>query len=224
MTGESDADTVADSARRRRLTARQSAGRNEVLRAAAEAFTTRGYAATSIDDIADRLHATKGRVYHYFRTKGDIFIGIHKRALEISFDSIRDASDSDAPASEKLHRMARAHALMMLNEPTFLRLAGQHAEMNLASEGRTPREDVDEIRTLRREYEARFERVIARGIESGEFKATDSYLMAKAVLGTLNWMSRWYHPGGDTDEDRFRIATSIADFVVSGLRPTEADG
>lgn len=204
----------------RQLTPRQIASRNEVLIAAADAFTERGYAATSIDDIADRLGATKGRIYHHFRTKGEIFVGIHRRALDISFEMLRLPSTTGETATERLHNMAVAHATLMMNDFTFMHLAVRHAEMELVSEGRTRQEDIDEILELRRRYEAQFERVIAEGISSGDFADRDSYLMAKAVLGTLNWMSVWYSPRPEhSDEYKKAIATDLADFVTNGLKP-----
>ena len=39
--------------------------REEVLAAAAECFMRRGYEQTSMDDVAETLGATKGRVYHH---------------------------------------------------------------------------------------------------------------------------------------------------------------
>ena len=45
-----------------------------------------------IDDIADRLSATKGRVYHYYRKKGDVFLDVHRRALEIMFAEVEPLS------------------------------------------------------------------------------------------------------------------------------------
>ncbi|MCV7222097.1 TetR/AcrR family transcriptional regulator [Mycolicibacterium elephantis] len=201
------------------------ASRNEVLIAAADAFTARGYAATSIDDIADRLNATKGRVYHYFRTKGEIFVGIHKRAIELSFRAIDEAVAGETSATGKLRKMAEAHAMLMMSEPTFMGLAARHLEMSLASEGRTRQRDINEILELRRKYESQFEQVIAEGMKSGEFGAKDSDLMAKAVLGTLNWMSMWYSPRtARTEEEKRTIASSLAEFVINGLAPRTPDG
>lgn len=204
----------------RTLSARQMASRNAVLAAAADAFTTRGYAATSIDDIADRLGATKGRIYHYFRTKGEIFVGIHRRALELSIASIRPCLDGEGSAVERLRAMAGAHANLMMTETSFMRLAVQHAEMSLAGEGRTRQKEIDEIFELRDTYESFFEQVIREGVDAGELTTSEPGLMAKAVLGSLNWMSVWYNPRADGNSARKQeIAEAMATFVVNGLGP-----
>ncbi|WP_170856869.1 TetR/AcrR family transcriptional regulator [Geodermatophilus africanus] len=46
--------------------------REEVLDAAGELFTTRGYAATSTRRIAEAVGIRQASLYHYFRTKDDI--------------------------------------------------------------------------------------------------------------------------------------------------------
>lgn len=57
----------------RRQAERSEATRGELIRVARELFAEPGYAATSIDDIADRAGVTKGALYHHFRNKRDLF-------------------------------------------------------------------------------------------------------------------------------------------------------
>jgi AcrR family transcriptional regulator len=213
------ASAVADDTGSSSLELRQRTSREEVLDAAAEAFIERGYAATSIDDVADRLGCTKGRVYHYFRTKGELFLGVHRRALDMALDAVRPLVDADTSAADKLFHMASAHALLMVEEASYMRLAVQHAEMALALEGRTPRQALLDVFALRQEYEGYFERVIADGVRNGEFRDVNPNLMAKAGLGSLNWISVWYRPTGRgrTKIPADVIASEFAQFVLAGL-------
>jgi AcrR family transcriptional regulator len=47
--------------------------RRELLRVARELFTERGYAGTTLDEVADRTGVTKGALYHHFRDKLELF-------------------------------------------------------------------------------------------------------------------------------------------------------
>jgi AcrR family transcriptional regulator len=201
---------------------RQQASREEVLDAAAEAFIARGYAATSIDDVADRLGCTKGRVYHYFRTKGELFLGVHRKALDMAIAAIAPVMDQEATARQRLYDMCVAHARLMIEQTSFMRLAAQHAEMNLAAEGRTREEAVGEIFALRSSYEGYFEKVIEQGVTAGEFRQVDAALLARAALGPLNWMSVWYQPDRPTRQkaDARNIPQEFAAFIVAGLLAT----
>ncbi len=51
----------------------------EILAAAAQCFSQQGFAATSIDSVARFLGSTKGRVYHYFPSKLDLFNAVRDR-------------------------------------------------------------------------------------------------------------------------------------------------
>jgi AcrR family transcriptional regulator len=210
--------TAAAAVPARALTDKVIANGNEILRAAAIAFLERGYAATSIDDIAARLGCTKGRVYHYFRTKGEIYLGIHRQMMQKALESIADITESDDPPAERIRKMARTHAMLMMEEPGF-RLAGMDADMSLATEGRTKVEEVHAILELRKQYQQAFQAVIQQGIRSGEFRKAPAGLSALAVLGALNWMSVWFDDSREDDPaSRKQIAREFATFVTCGLR------
>src|SRR4051794_13979223 len=216
--GASRSETIAArKAAAASLDDRQAAGRDEILEAAAVAFTERGFLGTSIDDIADRLGATKGRVYHYYRTKGEVFLDVHRRALELMFLGVQPAAHSDAPADERLYFMAEAHARLMMTEYFFMRIAVQSAEMHLAGEGRTKTAAIDTVLKMRRDYELLFEDVIREGCDEGVFRDVDPNVAVKPVMGALNWISIWYRPG-KRNKQIPALAAEFATFVVAGIR------
>src|SRR3546814_4492904 len=55
---------------------RKKEGRARIPEAAAGAFMERGYAATTLDDIAALLGNTKGQIYHYYRSKLDLYFDV----------------------------------------------------------------------------------------------------------------------------------------------------
>ena len=58
-----------------------------VMKAARKLFGERGFAATSVDDIAAASRVAKGAIYHYFRTKNDLFEAVFEEA---SADLMKD--------------------------------------------------------------------------------------------------------------------------------------
>src|SRR3546814_6257739 len=85
--------------------------RADILNAAATIFNERGYAATSIDDVADRLGASKGRIYHYYRSKTDIFLDLHLESLRVLTDA-----RSEEHTSELQSLMAHLVCRLMLEK------------------------------------------------------------------------------------------------------------
>jgi len=59
------------------------ATKNALLDAAEAAFATRGFAATSLDDVAAAARVTKGALYHHFENKQALFEAVFLRLSEV---------------------------------------------------------------------------------------------------------------------------------------------
>jgi AcrR family transcriptional regulator len=196
-------------------------GRLQVLEGAAEAFNKRGYAATSIDDIAEVLESTKGRIYHYYRSKADIFLDVLTLSLGDLLARIKPiAARDDLAPDRRLAEAARMHATVMMTQSALSRVAIQGAEMHLMQNaGVKQRAALDVFIAMRDEYEQYFASIIDEGVQAGYFREVRPRVATKPVLGALNWINMWYRPGHSgppIDE----IAEEFATFVVNGLRPT----
>lgn len=194
--------------------------RLEILDAAAAAFMERGYSATSMADIAERLGATKGRIYHWYRSKGQIYLDIHRRAVEILLDAVEPIASEDAGASERLYRMVYAHAAVMIRDMPYQRVSVQSLDARIVTDGNHVRsETVRGVIALRDSYEQLFADVIAQGVAEGVFREVPGRLATKPLLGAMNWITRWYAPDRVGQEHRPEdICREIATFAVLGLR------
>jgi len=56
--------------------------RHDLLDAAETCFVTRGFHATSVDEVAERAGYTKGAVYSNFASKEDLFFAVYQRRVE----------------------------------------------------------------------------------------------------------------------------------------------
>ena len=74
--------------------------RQEILSAAEHLFCTRGYEATSVQDILDVLHASKGGFYHHFASKEELLKTLcmqrAERVLQYTKEQIESVSDNMA--------------------------------------------------------------------------------------------------------------------------------
>ncbi len=194
-------------------------GQRDILEAAAIAFTRSGYAGTTIADIADELGATKGRVYHYYRAKADIFLDVVLTSMNEMITGAQPiAAAEGVPPADRLWRMVHHHAGLMMTRNSFQRVAVQAVEMHRLSEAPAQREALDKVVTLRDQYEQLFADVIEAGVQQEVFRDVDIRLATKPVLGALNWISLWYDPQRGDYSTVHRVANEYADFIVSGLR------
>lgn len=106
-------------------------GQRKILDAAALAFTQSGFAATSMDEITERPGATKGRLYHYYATKADIFRDVVRAGLQELIDGVAPiAARQYLSCADRLWRMAHHHAGLMMTRNSYQRVAVQAVEMH----------------------------------------------------------------------------------------------
>lgn len=191
----------------------------DILRAAAEAFMRKGFAATSTDDVAERLGATKGRIYHHFRSKIDLFFAVHQEAMAMVMREVTSAANGERGPVQRLFLMARAHALVIMREIAFQCVVVQGLEMHLHGQT-TPqqRETLHDILELRDAYEQLFVAAIDEAVKAGELPRQNTRVVVKAFLGSLNWTTLWYRPrAGEAEAERLALAEDVARFCVRGL-------
>ncbi len=191
----------------------------EILDAAAESFMRRGFDATSIDEIAAKLGATKGRIYHHFRSKADLFFEVFSLSMVTRLTLVMAAYRTQGTGAERLSRMAHAHLMNMMENVSYQRVANQGIEL-LGHGALTPeqRQRLEQIAASQDSYEDLFKDVMREGIADGSLTVTDVPLASKAIFGAMNWLSKWYAPAPDeTEADRGYIATTIAATFMQGL-------
>ena len=183
--------------------------RQQIEDAASALFRERGYAATSVRDIAQALHIQGPSLYAHVASKEDVLWSIVIRAAErFNTEVGAVAIDTSSPATDRLRDMIRGHVAVVTSSQkdaaVFL-----HEWRFLSSERR------DDIAARRDAYEALFRDVIAEGSANGEFRGVDARLTAMAILSALNGIATWFSPDGDLTPDQ--IADQHADLFIHAL-------
>jgi AcrR family transcriptional regulator len=137
--------------------------RAEILEAAARSFMERGYTETSIDDVARRLGATKGRIYHHFASKADLFAAIYRAGMDMDYAAIEPWRDTEAKAVERLRSMAAAHCRQIIVSRPFQRVVWQGVQLLLRG-ATTPelRAELERLNDYRDAYEHIFRNLIGQ--------------------------------------------------------------
>lgn len=180
--------------------------RREILHSALRAFRDRGYHDTTLDDIAERLGVRRTALYHYFPDKEAIVHACHLEALEDLKRIVREARRFDTAAGRLAH-VIREHVRVMTDT-----LEGSPLGIEVTAFSPEHRGG---IVAARDRYERALRETIAEGIQGGEFRAVDPKIAAFAILGAINWIARWYRPGGSIDAPG--LGQQFADHLVGGL-------
>ncbi|HTK67849.1 MAG TPA: TetR/AcrR family transcriptional regulator [Pseudonocardia sp.] len=187
--------------------------RTEILNAAAEVFRLQGFNGTSITDIANRLGINQSNVYYYFGKKEEIFLELVRQAVDYNVAEAESAAASTDPPVDRLARIIGSLAGSYERHYPFLHLYVQEDVRWL------PSSDVESGRYLRecgRRFEAAVLSIVSEGIEGGSFAGDlDARMITYGVLGTVNWMHRWFVPGAEhTAAD---IADQFSRMILRGL-------
>ena len=161
----------------------------EIVAAAVELFSERGYHGTSVNDILKRTAISKGGFYHHFESKEQILVSIHDAFIDYELATTEHILNSGEPATDQLKGLIRAHMESIASYQTYMTVFLQ--QVTELSDGA-----FDEIRKKRRRYQDAFETVIKASVADGSFSPIlDVKLQAQLLIGMLNGTVLWYRPG-----------------------------
>jgi TetR/AcrR family transcriptional regulator len=182
--------------------------REALLRAAVSAFNRRGFAQTSLDDIAQNLGVTKAALYYYFPTKSALVAACFDRAMKVANDSLATAKRDGRDGREKVILMLRRYLKTMIGELNeSLLLTEEHAL--------TP-SDRAKLIEQRDAFERELRAVVKEGIRDGSIVPCDPKLAVFVVLGAIHWVPKWFSLKGPWTDAQVAVAISaILDRMLS---------
>lgn len=178
----------------------------QILDQATRLFADKGFASTTLQDIADATGLTRPALYHYVANKDALLSRLISESTETPAAVLREINErSDIGPTEKLRKMATSIALNQAQNSDRFKLI-------IRSEAELPDEISRTYQQSRRHVLKEFTTVIEKGIEAGEMRPVNPRTAALGVIGMLNWVA-WWHPPGDSDSDH-AVAMQLADMAL----------
>ena len=190
-------------------TARRELVENEIYEHAIRLFAERGFAGTSLQDIADALGVTRPALYYYVKSKDEL---LAKLAADVAGGSAAQITElarrPDLDAAGKLREIVRMTALRQATQPERFRLL-------IRSEAELPAELSDAYDSSRRAVLRAVTGVIEEGIRAGRFRPVNARIAALGVIGMWNWVAWWFRPDRDSAD---AVADQLADMAIAALQ------
>ena len=186
--------------------------RRLLLDAAVRVFARKGFHASRVGDIAEEAGVAHGLLYHYFDSKDEVLEAVFDENWSVLLARIESVEQTDESAADQLRHIAAVVLRTWLHLPDVVRVVVREF-------GRSP-EVAERIGVLAQPIFA-IERVIARGIERGEFRPDiDPRFAATVVYGSIDeLLTAWVLgrlPSGE--EDVAAAEQTLLEISFLGLR------
>lgn len=178
---------------------------------ASELFRERGYAATSVRDIAKALDIQGASLYAHVASKEDVLWAIVDRVATAFEEGAAAVETVTGDPIERLRAFVRAHVRVTCGDPGASSVF-VHEWRHLSDARRAA------ILERRDGYERRLRSLVADGIADGTFAMLDPAVATRFLLTALNGIPIWYRSDGHLSPDQ--LADACADLAVRSL--TEA--
>jgi AcrR family transcriptional regulator len=187
----------------------------ELVAAALQLFSERGFAATRLDDVAAATGVSKGTVYLYFESKERLFEAVVREAVLPNLDRAEALLRAYQGATPDLIR-----GLVGLFRPLLEAPVTGVIKLILAESGNFPRLARLYADLVVRRGLGVLRSVIERGVKRGEFRPVDPAATAPLLIAPFILLAVWKHSFGahtDLSLDPGAVLEAHLETVLRGL-------
>lgn len=182
--------------------------RHQIEKEATRLFEARGFAATSMRELATELQMEAASLYSHIRSKDELLRSICFTMANAFFEAIDGIADVPASATERLRALMDVHVGVITQKPS--------AAAVFFSEWKHLKEpDISRFLEMRQSYEQKVLAIIKEGIANKELNVDDPKFVVRMLLNSMNWIHTWYRPDGPMKPEE--ISRKICEMVINGI-------
>ena len=188
--------------------------KQSILDCAAKLFATKGFARTSINEIADAAGLSKAGIYHYFDSKSEILRAMLTEHLEAVNEIVDTALNTSDPPQSKFVTFTR----LLIESYTRAATRNRHTVL-MGDFGSLPAKDREFIITTERRIVRAVEKLLQRVQPQLEKHQDFSRPLTMLYFGMINWTDNWYSEKGRLAPTE--LAALAAKLFLNGLEHTD---
>jgi len=187
----------------------------EIVSAALEVFTDKGFALCKLDEVAKRAGISKGTLYLYFENKEALFKAVVNKFV---LPQIEQAEEKAA-----LHKGSKQVLLRELTEQWRLNILETGLsgipKIMISEASNFPELATFYLENVIKRVRSFISQLITQGVAEGEFRQCDGELAARAFLAPLVFAAIWEHSLApfDDDYDRNAYINTQLDIFIHGI-------
>ncbi len=189
----------------------------DVLDKAAVLFASRGFAATSLKDIADAVGLRRSSIYYYFPNKDAVLRELIQGATLPVVQIFKHVRAEDLSPLARIGEVVRRIVLWVGDPQTHFRLLD-------SSEAELPPAVATLHKYAKRHVLKEMIELVEAAVVAGEARATDARITAFSIIGMAMWTAWWFLPGQDAslEEVAEQMAGNATALVQRAARATQA--
>jgi AcrR family transcriptional regulator len=190
--------------------ARKKASKKElILRRAAAMFREKGFAATSMRDLAEMVGIEAASLYNHIRSKNEILEAICFDVANIFFTNMETIESSSKNSIGKIEDLLRFHIRQMVENYEEVYVSDRewkHLEEPYLSN----------FQSQRRNYRKKFAAIINDGIEKNEIRKIDAPTAVLIILHAISGIESWHRSKAKISAEE--LEENMLKIMIDGLR------
>ncbi len=170
--------------------------REELIEIACRVFAAKGFDGATLQDIADQFGVLKGSLFHYIQSKDDLLFEIINGVYAGAEEAIWSIARADDTAVSRLSRLIVAYVRYVTEHQPAITVWLHDLNSLDAVRAQAIREREDQNRHRLVDLIRQAQQ------EGGVHPDADPRLVGFALLGSMNWVHRWFRPGGQSADEQ----------------------
>ncbi|MCS6818959.1 MAG: TetR/AcrR family transcriptional regulator [Chitinophagales bacterium] len=182
--------------------------RELIIRSAGKLFREKGYAATSMRDLAREVGVEAPSLYNHFSSKQALLRDICFGMADEFFQAFKNAVENKTTCTDKLISAGKEHVRVIYNH---LEASVVFFEEWIFLEG----SELNRFKRLRKNYQQKFKALIEEGVNCNEFRKIDARVATFTYLSSLNATHELMMHSRNINPDE--LAEQIAEIFIKGI-------
>jgi AcrR family transcriptional regulator len=179
--------------------------KEHIRNSAQKLFRIKGYAATSMRDLAKDVGVEAPSIYNHYTSKNELLKDICFDIAAQFYQAFTTATTNKKTVTQKLSAAIQSHIQVIYNN---IEASSVFFDEWMFLEGA----DLVKFKKLRSDYQQQFHKLIEKGIEANEIKNVDIHIAVFTILSSLNAVHELRNKA-DVDE----IAATVSNLLLNGI-------
>tara|TARA_B100001996_G_C18637661_1_gene584326 strand:+ start:20 stop:616 length:597 start_codon:yes stop_codon:yes gene_type:complete len=186
--------------------------KEQIMSAALNVISAKGYEQSRMDDIVSESDLSKGAIYWYYKSKKEIYLSLVDHWVSEYSSGMFAALEEIESASEKLKKLFHFFSDQFKNNPVTFKVLVEFWRMASLDNSFNKK-----LQHVYQDFQDYLMEIIDLGIKKGEFKKVDPRITALSILINIEGI-HWFTLFDKSGVQAHEYIDTITDFILNGLK------